>query len=441
MAEKVVDDCKKLEETITSNFENLTEKFDKLDQNLSKFNNKIAETIATLNQKDEKIQKLQNELTEKTTNIETLEEKVDDLTIRLTECEGRFGDVQKQLLLQTEMLIEQNEKFDTIDNNSKSHALIVKNLPESQNTAKQDIDALFGMLQINLTCERSCDKVYRLGRPSQNQTNPLPRPIYVNLIKESQKGEIFLAMPNLRGTALAKVYVDNDQSATIQRQMGNLRAVAAVARNQGMRAQVRQGKVIINDTPYPHDKLHRLPPQIAIERIKTIEIQGIGIGYQGEFSPLLNMSKFEVEYDNEVYPTAEHAIVATRAKIENNPTMEAMAKFHSDAFTVKSKAKRWDESITWQNIKLDTHEDIIYQKFKNNPILKKMILDTGDKRLFECTMDRYYGVGYSLAQRNKIKKSGNPGKNQGGQTLMKVRDRIRIEENPTADLDSSLDSN
>ena len=334
------------------------------------------------------------------------------------------------------MLIQQNEKFDFIDNSSKSHALIVKNLPESQNTAKQDIDALFGLLQINLTCDRSCDKVYRIGKLNQNQINPLPRPIYVSLVKESQKGEIFLAMPNLRGTALAKVYIDNDQSATVQRQNSNLRAVAAVARNQG-----EAGNVIINDTPYTHEKLHRLPHQIAIERIKTVEIQGVGIGYQGEFSPLSNMSGFEVEYDNEVYPTAEHAIVATRAKIENNPTMEAMAKFHSDPFTVKNKAKRWDESTTWQNIQLDTHEDIIYQKLKNNPILKKMLLETGEKRLFECTMDRLYGVGYSLAQRHKIKKTGNPEKNQGGQTLMKVREQIRIEENPIADLDSSLDPN
>ena len=84
------------------NFRNLTVKFDKLDLNLSKFNNKIVETTATLNQKEE----------------------VDDLTKRLTECEGRFGDVQKQLLLQTEMLIEQKERFNSIDNNSKSHALI-----------------------------------------------------------------------------------------------------------------------------------------------------------------------------------------------------------------------------------------------------------------------------------------------------------------------------
>ena len=234
--------------------------------------------------------------------------------------------------------------------------------------------------------------------------------------------------------------MDNDQSPAVQRQSGNLRAVAAVARKQGMRAQVKGGRVIINYTPYPHEKLHELPPQISIERIKTVELPNVGIGYQGEFSPLSNMSRYEVEFDGEIYPTVEHAIVATRAKVENNTAMEAIAKFYSDPFTVKTKAGRFEESVTWQNIKLDTHEDIIYQKFMSNPTLKQLLLDTDGKILFECTMDRFYGVGYSLAQRFRIKKSGNPGKNNGGKTLMKVRDRILADINPHNNSNTPTDS-
>ena len=81
--------------------------------------------------------------------------------------------------------------------------------------------------------------------------------------------------------------------------------------------------------------------------------------------------------------------MATRAKIDDNVAMEAMAKFHSDPYTVKRKANRWEESITWNNTKLDIQEDIVYRKFKVNPFLKILLLDTGNKKLFECTMDRY----------------------------------------------------
>ena len=39
-------------------------------------------------------------------------------------------------------------------------------------------------------------------------------------------------------------------------------------------------------------------------------------------------------------------------------------------------------------MKLDTHEDMVYQKFSNNPTLKQLLLDTDEKKQFECTMDR-----------------------------------------------------
>ena len=52
--------------------------------------------------------------------------------------------------------------------------------------------------------------------------------------------------------------------------------------------------------------------------------------------------------------------------------------------------------------------------------MKKLILDPGDKGLFEGTMDRFYGVENSLTHRYKIKRTGNPGKNSGGVILMKV---------------------
>ena len=112
------------------------------------------------------------------------------------------------------------------------------------------------------------------------------------------------------------------------------------------------------DTHYTYDKIHQLPQPVAIEKIKTVEIPNVSILYQGEFSPLSNMSKYKVDYDNEVYPTAEHAIVAMRAKIDNKMAVEAMVNFHSNP--VKSKAKRWEESPTGNNTKLDIFLIFVY---------------------------------------------------------------------------------
>ena len=205
MAGRVDEQCQKLEASMQTKFGNLNSKLDILDTKFDLFKNTCDKSLEICKQNEHEIQALQVKIEEKDQRIASLEEQVKDMDDRLTNAEERFGDVHKQLLLQSEMLIQQNQKFDEIDNQSKTHALIVKNVPETQNTPRQDIDMLFGLLQVNLSCDRSCDKVYRIGRPKRNQTNSQPRPIYVELVKESQKGMIFLAMPNLKTTVLAKV--------------------------------------------------------------------------------------------------------------------------------------------------------------------------------------------------------------------------------------------
>ena len=170
-------------------------------------------------------------------------------------------------------------------------------------------------------------------------------------MKESHKGLIYSSIFNLKSSLLARVIIENDQGPVIQRQSSNLRAVAGVARQQGMQAKVKPGKVIINDTPYFYDNIKDLPSQISLENIKTVKVPDIGMCYQGEFSPLFNMHQCDVIFDDEMFKSAEHALIGTRARVEENTEMEAMVKFTKDPFLVKFKAKKWEESPKWQAIK------------------------------------------------------------------------------------------
>ena len=63
--------------------------------------------------------------------------------------------------------------------------------------------------------------------------------------------------------------------------------------------------------------------------------------------------------------------------------------------------------MTWNNIKLNMQEDIAYRRFKDNPFLKELLLDPGDKGLFEGKMDRFYGVGYCLDMTGGNRCTGN----------------------------------
>ena len=74
-----------------------------------------------------------------------------------------------------------------------------------------------------------------------------------------------------------------------------------------------------------------------------------------------------IEYNDEIYKSVEHALVGTRARVEGNTQMEEMVKFTADPFLVKHNAKRWEHSVQWQAIKIDIHEDILFAKLSKNP--------------------------------------------------------------------------
>ena len=340
----------KIEEQYQSINRSLESKFGDLNKSLDKVNEKFGKLVEqqakiseifTKNSTDN--QDLRQELDEKEQKITNLEEQMKNMSARLDQCEEKYGETERQFLLHTEMLCQQNEKFEQIDHDAKSHSLIIKNIPETGKSPKEDIDILFGILKIDITADKDCDKVYRIDKP-QNQRNAYARPILVQLVKESHKGLIYSSIFNLKTSPMSRVIIENDQGSIMQRQSGNLRAVAAVAKQQGIRAQIKPGRVIINDTPYHYYKINELPPQISLENIKTVKIPDIGICYQGEFSPLSNMHRCEVHFDGEIYKSAEHALVGTRARVEENTEMEAMVKFTKDPFLVKHKAKKWDET-------------------------------------------------------------------------------------------------
>lgn len=69
----------------------------------------------------------------------------------------------------------------------------------------------------------------------------------------------------------------------------------------------------------------------------------------------------------------------------------------------------------WDEVKLDVMMDLVFQKYQNNPELRQMLLDTGDKLLVEGNDwgDVYWGF------------SGGKGNNYLGRLTMMVRDEIR----------------
>ena len=128
------------------------------------------------------------------------------------------------------------------------------------------------------------------------------------------------------------------------------------------------------------------------------------------------------------YPTAEHWMMASKAKLFGDlPILEKILKASSPA-EVKElgrKVKNFEPEL-WEMHKYNIVVEGNLQKFAQHPALKTFLLNTGERILVEASpVDTVWGIGIP-ADHSQI---NNPlswrGENLLGYALMEVRDKLK----------------
>lgn len=133
--------------------------------------------------------------------------------------------------------------------------------------------------------------------------------------------------------------------------------------------------------------------------------------FDGEYAFLSNFFPCVIKFDNNNYPTVEHAFQAAKT----NDKKEQFKVWQADT---PGEAKRIGRKVTlredWEEVKRDFMRDFIHQKFKNEN-LRKLLLATGDAELIEGNYwhDYYWGVCNGI------------GLNWLGKILMEEREKIK----------------
>ena len=129
-----------------------------------------------------------------------------------------------------------------------------------------------------------------------------------------------------------------------------------------------------------------------------------------------NFALYRVMIDDKVWPTTEHYFQAQ--KFIGTPYMELIRRLPAPRlafdFSRKPEVSHWRRN-DWEQVKEKVMEKALWAKFTQHPVLYKMLLDTGNRRLVEHTSnDRYWGDG-----------GDGSGKNRLGNLLMDVRQKLR----------------
>jgi ribA/ribD-fused uncharacterized protein len=138
----------------------------------------------------------------------------------------------------------------------------------------------------------------------------------------------------------------------------------------------------------------------------------------GAFS---NLFRRPVDFEGRVYPTAEHAYQAGKARkdevrewILSAPTPSLVAMAAHGLYT-------WDIVPEWSQTKFDRMRKVLKAKFTQHEDLKALLLSTGNARLVEA------GRTDNAVNRTWGEVNGK-GQNMLGVLLMEVRDQIKAQE-------------
>lgn len=135
----------------------------------------------------------------------------------------------------------------------------------------------------------------------------------------------------------------------------------------------------------------------------------------GAFS---NLYRREMEFDGEIFPTAEHAYQAGKPR---KPEVKAWLMAAPTPALLAMAAHGlyyWDISSGWSTLKFDRMKRILKAKYSQHDDLKNLLLNTGNARLVEsATVDS--PVNRLWGEVNGV------GQNRLGELLMEVRSELQ----------------
>jgi hypothetical protein len=136
------------------------------------------------------------------------------------------------------------------------------------------------------------------------------------------------------------------------------------------------------------------------------------LSFDGDHRYLSNFYFAEFVWDCIIWPTSEHAFQA--AKVINREERIALSRIQKPG-SVKAAGKLVPLREDWQEVKIQTMHDVVYEKFKQNSHIQKLLLNTGNSYLEEGNTwnDTVWGVCNGV------------GSNNLGIILMQVRDELR----------------
>ena len=213
------------------------------------------------------------------------------------------------------------------------------------------------------------------------------------------------------------IYVDREFCYATEKDRRMLRPFLKAAKNlpeYKKKCRLEGNSLMLDGKRYNKENLHQLPKKLDPMNVTTKSTDE-AIGFFGELCPLSNFHSSPFLYNEVYYHSSEQMIQHMKAKTFGDKVLEKRILNAKTPIECKLLSKDISNFSfkTWSKKAKELCKKGLEANFTQNPRAMQALLETGQKKLVECTYDSLWGNGIPLHQPNCLnqhlwEKPGDP---------------------------------
>ena len=269
------------------------------------------------------------------------------------------------------------------------------------------------------------DRLHRLRpQPVRQDGTSQPRSIIVCLANHTEVGTVLSACKLLKNNK-PPIFINAQYPQKVLESRKVLLPIFRRARELKIRASLKEDLLYIDGVRFSSDDLEDIPFDIKDMDSKVTDAT-FAFG-PGRLSPLSNAYQCDMEIEGSNYVCAEQYFQQQKALAANDLAKATKIMVTSNPAEMKSIGDKINtkQIENWQPIPM--MKRAIQAKFHLNKYVGDALVKTGDKTIVEASMDKFWGCGKRLNQRDALCPSEWNGRNNLGKLLQDMREELTTE--------------
>ena len=334
-------------------------------------------------------------------------------------CYQKLAETESRLLALEEENKMLKERLNDMDTKSRKNNIRFYGLAEDKNEDCEGV--LMGRLRGFFPSfdNRTFETVYRVGQ----YRHGMIRPILCRVVNYKDKLKILSKRTEL---AQRSIRLGEDFSRDVEENRKTLLPAFKEGRSLGLNIKLNGDKLFLDKKTYNCNNVRELPEILHPENTSTKSNNNITAFYSSQ-SPLSNFYPSVFQVEDQTFTCAEQYLTIVKARrFGDEEKVNQLLNCNSPSkMKFLAKSIKGYNHTTWRNECQDLVYQGILQKFKQSDNLTDFLLQTGDSLIVEASLDKSWGVGIRMNNRDIWDEKKHNGDNRLGKILMKVREELK----------------